>query len=231
MISGEEVKVLDLNSEYFGVPTSELMENAGKGITDFILNKFKSKNILIFCGTGNNGGDGLVAARYLSKKCNVTVYLTAREIPSKIARNNFDKLTKTNVKIYIHKDLKTIDNLIEENDIIVDAILGIGLTGSLREPLLNEKRFSDQDQKIIQSATGVMREASSKAQMENAIEAVIDLLAGRVDTAERRLGIQPSNGVLNQKPLEVEITGGWVEGGDGYEYLDNGDGTFERRKK
>lgn len=135
MISGKEVRVLDLNSEYFGVTTSELMENAGKGVADFILNKFKAKNILIFCGAGNNGGDGLVAARYLSNKFNVRVYLTTKNVHSKIAKNNFDKLKKTKVKIYIHKDLKTIDNLIAESDIIIDSILGVGLTGSLREPI------------------------------------------------------------------------------------------------
>ena len=81
MISSKEIKVLDTNAEFFGVPTIELMEYAGKGVAYFIKHKLKSKNkeILIFCGTGNNGGDGFVAARYLSKNYNVTVFLTGKE--------------------------------------------------------------------------------------------------------------------------------------------------------
>jgi NAD(P)H-hydrate epimerase len=69
MISVNEIKVLDINSEYYGVPTKILMENAGKGAAEYIIKKLnlKNKNILIFCGLGNNGGDGFVAARYLSK--------------------------------------------------------------------------------------------------------------------------------------------------------------------
>jgi NAD(P)H-hydrate epimerase len=65
MINSKEIKVIDKNSEFYGTPASELMENAGKGLADFINTKLKpkNKNILFFCGTGNNGGDGLVAAK------------------------------------------------------------------------------------------------------------------------------------------------------------------------
>jgi NAD(P)H-hydrate epimerase len=135
MISGNDVKILDINSEYFGVPASELMENAGKGVSDFIQKNLKPKNILIFCGSGNNGGDGFVAARYLSKKFKVTVYLIKNVIRTEIAKNNYYKLSNTSVKIYTHKDTKILDSLIGENDLIIDSILGVGLTGNLREPI------------------------------------------------------------------------------------------------
>ncbi|UCD14252.1 MAG: NAD(P)H-hydrate dehydratase [Thermoplasmatales archaeon] len=134
MISRKEVKVVDKNSEYFGVPTSKLMENAGKGIAEFVISNLKSKNILLFCGTGNNGGDGFVAARHLSEKCRVTIFLTGKEIRTKIAQDNFNKLKKTSVKIYTHDHLDKIDSLLVENDVIIDSMLGVGLTGVLREP-------------------------------------------------------------------------------------------------
>ncbi len=127
--------MLDSNSEYFGVPTFELMENAGRGLADFIMKNIDSKNILFFCGTGNNGGDGFVAARYLSKKYNVSVFLTGKEINTKVAQENFSKLKKTNAKIYTNDNLNKIDNLIDENEVIIDSMLGIGLTGSLRVPI------------------------------------------------------------------------------------------------
>ena len=136
MISGNEIKVIDRNSEYFGVPSSQLMEHAGKGIAKFIQNRFKSQKILILCGTGNNGGDGFVAARYLSKKFNVTIYLTGKEneIKTTISQDNFKKLKSLNINIYNLENQNILDKLLEENGIILDAMLGIGLSGNLREP-------------------------------------------------------------------------------------------------
>jgi len=138
MINGKEIKVLDRNAEFQGVPTISLMENAGKGITHFIIDKLKPKNkeILFFCGTGNNGGDGFVAARYLAKRYDVSVFLTGKErdIRTKISNDNFQKLKKTNIKIYNIDSLDKIDKLISENTVIIDSMLGIGLTGTLREP-------------------------------------------------------------------------------------------------
>jgi NAD(P)H-hydrate epimerase len=137
MISGKEIKVLDLNSEFFGVPTITLMENAGKGVADFIIKQLKPKkdNILIFCGTGNNGGDGFVAARYLERKYKVTVFLTGfkKDIRTRISKDSFNKLKSTNIKIYDISSKNIIDKILSENNIIIDSMLGIGLSGSLRE--------------------------------------------------------------------------------------------------
>jgi len=152
MISGKEVKVLDINSEYFGVPNSKLMENAGKGVAEFVINKLNPKKILIFCGYGNNGGDGLVAARYLSEKYKVTVVLISEKIHTKIAKENFDKLRKTNVEIHKYEDIKSIDKMIGENDLIIDSMLGVGLTGNLREPVSNiVKKINSYKQKTVLS--------------------------------------------------------------------------------
>ena len=138
MISSEEIKVLDKNSEYYGVPTNLLMENAGKGVADFVINTIKPKNkeILLFCGIGNNGGDGFVAARYLSKKYTITIFLTGtkEEIKTDISKINFKKLK--NVKIYDKKSINKIEELINKNHLIIDSMLGIGLSGALREPYL-----------------------------------------------------------------------------------------------
>jgi NAD(P)H-hydrate epimerase len=136
MISGKEIKVLDKNAEFNGVPTIMLMENAGKGIADFIINELKPecKEILFFCGTGNNGGDGFVAARYLDKKYSVKVFLTGRkeDIKTDISRKNFQKLKK--ITIYDIDSLKKIDELLSKNCIVVDSMLGIGLSGNLKKP-------------------------------------------------------------------------------------------------
>ena len=138
MISGKEIKVLDSNAEFYGVPNKTLMENAGEGIADFIKKRFKPTNleIIFFCGLGNNGGDGFVAARYLSKNYKVNVFLIGKknEIKTEISKTNFKKIEKTKVKIYYIDSINKIDDILGESDIIVDAMLGIGLSGSLRNP-------------------------------------------------------------------------------------------------
>lgn len=138
MISGREIKVLDINSEYRGVPNKILMENAGRHVANFIIKKVSSRNkkILVFCGTGNNGGDGFVACRYLAKNYKVTLFLVGneRDIKTDIAMKNFQKLKKNNVKIYDIKSIDRISDLLSENQIIIDSMLGVGLSGNLREP-------------------------------------------------------------------------------------------------
>lgn len=134
MISEAEIKVLDRNSEYFGVPTLHLMENAGKGVAEFIRNTVKNtkKNILILCGTGNNGGDGFVTARYLTQYYKVTVFCAGTEIKTEIAQKNYQKLQTYEVKIYTSP--RDLSALLLENDILIDALLGTGLAGELKEP-------------------------------------------------------------------------------------------------
>ena len=69
MITALDSKVLDANSESLGVSVETLMENAGKALADAITKEYSGKKILFVCGTGNNGGDGFVAARILSSDC------------------------------------------------------------------------------------------------------------------------------------------------------------------
>jgi ADP-dependent NAD(P)H-hydrate dehydratase / NAD(P)H-hydrate epimerase len=134
MISEAEMKVLERNSEYFGVPTKHLMENAGRGVAQFVRDTIKDtkKNILILCGPGNNGGDGFVAARYLTQYYKVTVFLVGTEIKTELASRNFQQLQTYEVKIYHSPN--EVDRLLAENDVLIDALLGTGLTGELKEP-------------------------------------------------------------------------------------------------
>jgi ADP-dependent NAD(P)H-hydrate dehydratase / NAD(P)H-hydrate epimerase len=152
MISEAEMKVIDTNSEYFGVPTIQLMENAGKSVAEFIRTHIKDtkKNILLLCGTGNNGGDGFVAARYLTQYYKVSVYLAGTEIKTQIAQKNYQKLQTYDVKISsLPQDL---DRLLIENDVLVDALLGTGLTGPLKEPYATiVKKINATQRKIIVS--------------------------------------------------------------------------------
>jgi NAD(P)H-hydrate epimerase len=135
MIPFEEVSVLDRNAQYLGVPTSQLMENAGKAVADQVMKRYNlaHKKVTVICGSGNNGGDGFVAARYLRVHAEVTVVLLSDEknITSDIARLNFSKI-KGKVKTLVTP--ANLGELIGSSDVIIDAMLGVGASGKLREP-------------------------------------------------------------------------------------------------
>lgn len=136
MLTAQDVKILDINSEFFGVPTEKLMENAGRGVAEWVLKKYKPKDVVVFCGLGNNGGDGFVAARYLSKKscCIVVTIDEPSNIKTELAKRNFEKLKDTKIMIYKKESNDEIQVLVKESAVIMDALLGVGLTGELREP-------------------------------------------------------------------------------------------------
>ncbi|MCS4542477.1 MAG: NAD(P)H-hydrate dehydratase [Euryarchaeota archaeon] len=131
MLSVEEMRALEFNSEYFGVSKLQLMENAGKKIAEVIAKRFNPKNlgVKVFAGLGGNGGDGFVAARYLAQAgANVEVILLGRpeSIRSSEAQKNWRALEKApNVT------LNPISGLLQlkavDVDVIIDSILGIGL--------------------------------------------------------------------------------------------------------
>ncbi|MEE9237686.1 MAG: NAD(P)H-hydrate dehydratase [Thermoplasmata archaeon] len=135
MISLEEMRVLDRNLEYHGVSIEELMELAGKGIAETLLEKMQAggKKVLFFCGTGNNAGDGFVAARYLEERAKVTVALAkpSDQIWRGPAKKNFQRIPSD---VRVLEPPPDYDLLAREADILVDGLLGTGLEGSLREP-------------------------------------------------------------------------------------------------
>jgi len=136
MITTKQMKKLEDKSEHFGVSKKQLMENAGKGINNVLKKKFKDlkrKKILIVCYHGNNGGDGFVAARYLSNKSTVEVLFIGNERKLKDeASFNFNRIIN-NHKILFTYGSEDLD--FNKYNIIIDAMLGTGTKGKLKEPI------------------------------------------------------------------------------------------------
>jgi len=130
---------IEENGHQMGFLRKFMMENAGAGATKRLVKKFgdvKSKNVLVFAGLGNNGGDGLVIARHLAGYgSNVTVFLLGEtsNIRSEECSWNWNLLEKMkSVKLLTGGNLEHLNNL--EFDIIIDGILGTGISGEIREP-------------------------------------------------------------------------------------------------
>ena len=132
MISPAESKVLDINAEALGIATESLMESAGKGLADYVIDNFEPSKILIVCGTGNNGGDGSVAARYLKEKgWDVTLALvkSREDIKSQLFLRNLEKLPE-GVPVVENAGPDAITGF----PLILDGMLGTGLKDPPREP-------------------------------------------------------------------------------------------------
>ena len=136
MLPLSEVAVLDRNAEALGVPTSSLMENAGAAVAEETA-KAAQGPVLVLAGPGNNGGDGAVAARHLARKRKVVVALAVPRdhLKSDLLRAQLAKLRgKKNLRIVAAPSAAALGKLLREAGVVVDALLGAGLHGDLREP-------------------------------------------------------------------------------------------------
>jgi len=138
-ITVKQMMQIEENGHQMGFLRKFMMENAGAAAVKRLVEKFddiKSKNVLVFAGLGNNGGDGLVIARHLSGYgSNVTIFLLGEpdNIRSEECSWNWNLLEKMkSIKLLTGGSLDDLNNL--EFDIIIDGILGTGISGEIREP-------------------------------------------------------------------------------------------------
>ncbi len=138
--STSDIRRLELNSEYLGLPLQLLMENAGKAAADEIVSRFKTgSKIIIFGGPGRNGGDGMVVARHLAAMdYDVTFNLVGKENDIKdnstISNWNSIKSLSMSIKTNIFTDSSLLTSV--KANVVVDALLGTGVKGNLRQPIL-----------------------------------------------------------------------------------------------
>ena len=127
-----------------GMKRVYMMENAGHGLADFIILKFRGKlrgkRIVAICGTGNNGGDGFVAARHLSYYYGASVQLIllgfANDLRTEESRINWQIIQKMHsIEVITGNEINDkIKKTIEYADVIIDGIFGTGIRGEIREP-------------------------------------------------------------------------------------------------
>jgi NAD(P)H-hydrate epimerase len=147
-ITAEAMAGADHRAQARGVPAERLMEHAGTAIAAAAralaieTDRWGHGPIVIVAGPGNNGGDGLVAARRLAAVgAPVVVALVAADArPSTPdAARNWDRIVRdpriTIVHAPVARDVAMLGQGIEKAAIVVDALLGTGVRGALREPI------------------------------------------------------------------------------------------------
>lgn len=138
ILSPEKVRLLDTYTiENEPILDINLMERAAKTCSNKIQSQLsKLQKIYVFCGTGNNGGDGLAIARMLANEdFTLEVFLISEKLNSN-SKINLDRLKIQNkVKINLFKDEIDADYF-ENNSVIIDAIFGSGLNKPANETAL-----------------------------------------------------------------------------------------------
>lgn len=168
-ITSDQMYQIEDNGSKMGFDKSYMMENAGHALADFIISRLGNdlfdKKIVFVCGTGNNGGDAMVASRHLSCNYGLCIFIilvgNSKRIRTKEAKMNWNliqKIKKITILFCEHdsftqKSLRAendefIKKVISGSDIIVDGIFGTGIKGSILEPqksiigLINQSKAS-----------------------------------------------------------------------------------------
>ena len=127
--------------EYYGIPQIVLMENAGRSAAEVILAdlpNIRDEKIVVFCGKGNNGGDGFVVGRYLANESpkRLTIFAADQEnIRPGGALKNFKIINKLGLDIRSLNELSDPERELKNCTVAVDAIFGTGFKGELPEDL------------------------------------------------------------------------------------------------
>ncbi len=153
-ISPERMRAVDLNAAALGAGQLQMMESAGKALAEMALAS-SPDHVLVLCGAGNNGGDGMVAARYLQHGVDTDVIYPGAGSMTCETASQLALLRRCAVALHPVRcggDVAVLKALFDDADLIIDAMLGTGASGTLREPLKTCITYANKSQADIISA-------------------------------------------------------------------------------
>src|SRR5215211_6919752 len=125
LVTIEQMRDLERRAEEVGVSTDTLMENAGLAVAQevwMLLGSLDERRILALCGPGNNGGDGLVAARHLFEwGAQIAVYMVTAREPSD---PNLAQIVERDIPVTVASEdegFETLDGLLGGAELVIDA--------------------------------------------------------------------------------------------------------------
>lgn len=137
VVTANEMRSIDDRAiKKIGIPSTTLMERAGLEVVESCISSAGSaagKKVVIFCGKGNNGGDGLVVAREMKRRgAGITVYIFAKQEELKgDALLNYSIARRMGIPIVHVTSLSQLNQIPGAADIIIDALLGTGIQGEV----------------------------------------------------------------------------------------------------
>lgn len=203
-MTAEAMTGADRRAQALGIPGSRLMEHAGRAVAAAVhavavdQGRWGQGPILILCGPGNNGGDGLVAARHLARAGAhvIAVLVSSENRPNTPdAARNWERLEPervTRMHAAVPRDLGIVGQGVEKAAVVVDALLGTGVTGLLREP--------------VRSAVELIRRARATGVPVVAVDTptAVDLSSGELSDPVVRADVtvtfhRPKRGLLSRR--------------------------------
>jgi len=177
----KDMMVADANAVAMGIPRTSLMENAGRCLSNVIINHKEPCKVVIYAGNGGNGGDGFVAARYLiNRGFEVAVFLLSDQalIKSREASLNWEVLQSMDrgtspLSLGVVRDSSELHPA--DADVVVDALLGTGVRGNLREP--------------VSTAVDIINQSEG-------FKVAVDVPTG----------VDPASGMVTDKAVQADVT-------------------------
>ncbi len=200
LVTSTQMRALEQRADVSGNSYATMMERAGRSVADAIVSRLDTRNkrVLVLVGPGNNGGDGLVCARYLHDVgVRVAQYVWKR---TGEADENFRLCRERNIPTCRAEDDKDFAELIKqlgECDVIVDALLGTGVTrpiaGTLKDlyALVHRERRKNEYKPRVTLLTPAPAQPSSLA-----LVVAVDLPSG----------LNPDTGALDPATLYADLT-------------------------
>lgn len=202
IVSTQQMQAAEKAANASSLSYEQMMENAGHAVAEAIANQFDitGVRVLVLVGPGNNGGDGLVTARYLAQMgAAVAVYVWKRQIE---ADKNWALLAATGVEKIMssdHDSQALLTHLLNESGVIVDALLGTGVArpieGSLAELL-------DQVKAVVEA-----RRSLQEGALVELTRPVVDEEIGPVVVAlDVPSGLNSDTGAVDSHTLPADLT-------------------------
>ncbi|MDD5420476.1 MAG: NAD(P)H-hydrate dehydratase, partial [Methanomicrobiaceae archaeon] len=153
-ISAARMRAVERNAMALGLGSLQMMESAGRSLA-LAAQAHRPERVLILCGKGNNGGDGMVAARSLQHQAETAVIYPEPGPVTREAAAQLHLLRHSAVSLHpvrCMQDVLALRPLFAGADLIIDAMLGTGASGSVREPLAACVDLANESTAIILAA-------------------------------------------------------------------------------
>ena len=183
VVTAEQMRALEKAANAAGLSYAEMMERAGQAVAQAIdeAGLAEEARILVLVGPGNNGGDGLVAARTLrTLGADVTCYLWKRNTEGD---TNYARAVEAGVEVVRQADdagLARFRELLGQCHVVVDALLGTGASGAPRGDLAELLSALDETLALLQPAAAPLRrlERAGAVYRQRPVIVAVDLPSG-----------------------------------------------------